>query len=247
VKRYVEYRWILEGFTPDTIPMRRLAEYMLQVSKLFGSEEKIRFERVENNCVALVNKVPAAHSGKIQSRIRAIGRGEGSFDAKSANSRINQMLYEDEASARIKTNGAIILRFPGNVIPEAADASMSGPASLTGYFYSLSENQKGEVKAKLRIVSSDNKSRTVDAVCDSALADNVKALLFNHVRVTGVAEWFRTDKGEWRAENIKVNNATKINTANLQTAVQNIRSANVKWSKDPLKFQNELEADDKDK
>ena len=58
-----EYRWVLEGFTPATIPMTRLAEYMQQLGKLLGSEAAVHFVRVEDGSVAMVSKVDGGDAG----------------------------------------------------------------------------------------------------------------------------------------------------------------------------------------
>ena len=42
-----EYRFRIDVFKPDTMPMGRLAEYMADLSQLLGEKEQVHFVRLE--------------------------------------------------------------------------------------------------------------------------------------------------------------------------------------------------------
>jgi hypothetical protein len=43
----VEYVFRIDAFTPDTLPMARLAEYLSALAKLLGHQEHTHFVRVD--------------------------------------------------------------------------------------------------------------------------------------------------------------------------------------------------------
>lgn len=236
----------MEGYTPETIPMKRLAEYMIEVSKLFGQEGKLRFVRVEDNCVALDAKVQRSCAGRVRSRLRLVSNGTAPSDAMAAEARLNAMLAEDNSNARVKTDGAIILRFPGKAEPARATQSLKGPASVTGYLYHLAEDREGVVKARLRIHVDGGKVRRVDATCANAFSQDLKSYLFTEVRVSGTAEWERGDDGIWTPHNLHVLSARQVDKQRLKDAVNALRRIDAGWVDNPISFQNSLRDDEGD-
>ena len=51
-----EYRFRIDGCTPDTLSMERLAEYMADLSQVFGEPESVHFVRLEGGSAILVQK-----------------------------------------------------------------------------------------------------------------------------------------------------------------------------------------------
>jgi hypothetical protein len=54
-----EDRFTIDAYTPDTIPMRRLAEYMQDLADLFGEREHVHFARIEAGSTVLVQRIDA--------------------------------------------------------------------------------------------------------------------------------------------------------------------------------------------
>jgi len=47
-----EYRFKIDAYTPDTMPMSRLAEYMRELSEMLGEPSAVHFERLEPGSTA---------------------------------------------------------------------------------------------------------------------------------------------------------------------------------------------------
>jgi len=246
LKRFVEFRWILEGFEPDTIPMKRLTEYMHELCRLYGDNHDLRFARVENKCVAVDVKVPRDKAGKVRVRIEHVRSDLGApREAVIAHDRINEMLAQDGKTARIQTTGAVILRFPGVQSPDDDVLKVKGPASLIGYLYYLTEDMKGVVKARLRVQTQSDKQRSVDATCDALFASEFKTLMFETIRVTGTADWCRTRNGEWIPSSVHITNAHRIENRSLRQAVERLRKVNAGWVENPIAFQKHFDKDER--
>ena len=55
----VEYVLRIDAFTPDTMPMARLAEYLGALARLLGHAEHTHFVRLEEGSAKLVHRVDA--------------------------------------------------------------------------------------------------------------------------------------------------------------------------------------------
>ena len=208
-----ELRWVLEGFTPDTLPMARLAEYMEQLAKLYGHDEAVHFERLEDNCVAVISRVDLGpERAKVGSRVRAVGSKSAAPDAMRAFENINRMLGEDEKTARLKLGSAIIIRFPGIVPDEPKELTIEDAATISGYLYYLSEDDEGKVHLRIR-PSSGN---VVMCQAKDGVGKNLRAYLFSDVRVSGKGTWVRSFNGDWNLKNLEVSEASILDQTDLK-------------------------------
>ena len=132
--RAAEYRFKINAYTPETMPMARLAEYMAELAAILGEEKSVHFLRIEAGSTSLVHKVEHEAIPKVEARALSVVRGEGPTEAKRSYRRVNKMLREDNAKAVLREGirGAKILEFPG--IEEAEDEypSVNQPGSLSG-------------------------------------------------------------------------------------------------------------------
>ena len=46
-RKALEYRFEIDAFTPDTIPMARLAQYLGDIARMMGQEASVHFARVD--------------------------------------------------------------------------------------------------------------------------------------------------------------------------------------------------------
>ena len=57
MKEQREYRFVIDAYRPDTLPMARLAEYMGELARLLGRLDQVHFVRLEEGSTALVQRV----------------------------------------------------------------------------------------------------------------------------------------------------------------------------------------------
>lgn len=226
-----ELRWVLEGFTPETIPFARLTEYMTELAKLFGEQDAVRFLRVEDNCVAVVNKVVKPGSlSKIENRLRLVRDSHPVASRNEPYDRINTMLSEDKGRAYIKRGSAIILRFPGLPEPAADEVYIEGVATVSGYLYYLSETRAGEISIRIR----QHEKPMARCVAPASLSADLKKLLFSSVRLTGKGQWKRDGDGNWSVTDLLVAKGVEIKDCSVRQAINELRSINASWDDDAL-------------
>ena len=114
------YRFVIdEAYTPETLPMSRLAEYMTTVAVLLGERAKVHFVRLDEGSAVLVQEVEQEAHAKVRDRIYAVHRNDGAADAMRAYESLNRLLADDRASGALfegdgrDASGAQVLRFPG--------------------------------------------------------------------------------------------------------------------------------------
>ena len=112
--RSLEIRFRIDAFTPDTLPMARLAEYMADLAVILGEPGNVHFVRLEESSAVLVQKVDAVAVPKVRERTRLVRAGEGPPDALRAYHRVNHHLRQDDSVGVLtEETGAEIIRFPG--------------------------------------------------------------------------------------------------------------------------------------
>jgi len=108
-----EIRFHIEGTTPHTISMARLAEYLAELATLFGNKKHVHFLRVETGSAPCVIEVDEEYEAKVFHRVKRAMLKRGPKDATKANSALRAMLKEDEFWADLKQdNGNVVASYP---------------------------------------------------------------------------------------------------------------------------------------
>ena len=114
-----EYRFVIETYSPETMPASRLAEYMTNLGRLFGENEHMHFVRLECGSTALVQAVES--EGRVQNAksVPHHYEWESPDDAARAFRSLNGRLAADNATDVLReSGGAEIIRFPGHEQPQ---------------------------------------------------------------------------------------------------------------------------------
>src|ERR1035438_102843 len=108
-----EYKFRIDAFKPDTIPMSRLAEYMADLAALLGTQEHVHFLRVEDGSTVLVQEVEYEAVPKVRDRLEGIRTRSAPDDALKAFLDIDRKLAQDNASGLLESEMASVVEFPG--------------------------------------------------------------------------------------------------------------------------------------
>ena len=110
-----EYRLNIDGnYTPDSLPMSRLAEYMQGFAALLGHRTSVHFSHLEKGSAVLVSRVEPQDEPKVRERVLTTRKKIGPKDAEDAFEAIDELLREDNAAGElIEPEGDKIIEFPG--------------------------------------------------------------------------------------------------------------------------------------
>ena len=214
----LEYRYVIDGFTPETLPMSRLAEYVHLWATLLGENSHVHFKRVERGSTVLVAKVEKESVPKVQVRVRGLQDGTAPPDVRGAYRALNDLLVKDNSSGRME-GGAEIIPFPGikRVVPEVY-GPFNQDGTLDGRLVRI-----GGRKEKIKAVIDDGQ-RAYPCDVTKEQAKKLAAYLFDMVRVTGRGRWTRESTGEWILKRFKVDSFEPFNDRPLSEVLAELRA-----------------------
>jgi hypothetical protein len=98
----VEYRFILESYTPETIPQTKIAQYLADLADLHGAENAVHFVRVEPSSLALVSSVDADADSEVSDRLATADTPEAAPDVQRPYESLIRHIQQDGGPARIE-------------------------------------------------------------------------------------------------------------------------------------------------
>lgn len=231
-----EYRFrIAESFTPRTLPMERLGEYLTALAKLLGEEGSVHFKKVVEGSAILVADVDLSARPKVRERIRGIREGHGAKDALKAFAELDEMLRKDNATGALLDGvDAIVIPFPGRLRPEPL---VFGPFRQEGTL----DGQVIRVGGKDDTVPVHLQDGAVIYIGLNATRDMARrlgAMIYGPtIRVHGTGVWFRAGDGSWQLRSFKISDFEVLDETSLTDVVASLRRVGAKeWAElsDPV-------------
>lgn len=236
-----EYRFrIADSFTPGTLPMERLGEYMTALAKLLGEGESVHFQKLVEGSAVLVAGVDPPARPKVRERIRGVHDGSGPKDALKAFAELDEMLRRDNATgALLDDTDAIVVPFPGRLRPEPL---VFGPFRQDGTL----DGQVIRVGGKDDTVPVHLQDGAIIYTGLNATRDMARRLgpmIYGPtIRVHGSGVWFRAGDGSWELRSFKITDFEILDDTPLQEVVANLRQVKgSRWSDVPDPIQALLE------
>lgn len=228
-----EYRYVIDVFTLDTLPMARLAEYMGELAQLLGEQEHVHFERLEPGSAVLVTRVDVTAVPKVETRVHGLRDGTAPPEVFKAFRKLDLMLESDNAVAQLfDGSGAEVIEFPGRKRPKPV---IFGPFNQQGSLDGMLTRIGGSGK----IVSAQLTEAERQYVCKLPrdLAKQMAPYLFGPtLRVHGRGRWLRDGEGIWHLESLTVSSFEVLDDRPLSELVVELRALPSGWDDvdDPL-------------
>jgi len=228
-----EYRLKITAYSPETMPMKRLAEYLADMAVLLGEESHVHLIAVEASSTCPVVLVDWEAEPKIIERIQRVRNGEGPEEAQRASSNINARLRKDNASADLLNPlRSKVMEFPG----AKADQPLEWP----------SINQAAELYGIPVWVGGRSELSNVDLLDGKqewkCLATRAKAISIAHhiytavLRVWGKGRWRKVPGANWELERFVIDDFAVMKAGNIEQAIDELRGVKAEWKSlnDPL-------------
>jgi hypothetical protein len=236
---YREYKFKIDAFTPDSIPMARLAEYIADLAVVLGNRERVHFNRLEVGSTVPVIRVEWEAEPKVRERIRAVKLKQAPDDALKAARTIDRRLAEDNAVGVLQDPvGGKVLRFPGR---ELLKKLVFGPITQAGTFQGVPIRVGGEGDPVP--VHLEEGTQKFIVLARRTLAKEIAQYLFSAVvRVEGNGRWIRHADGEWELLDFRVASYQLIDDADIRKNIAELQQIPGEWKKldDPLSVLNEI-------
>jgi hypothetical protein len=215
------YIFRLKKFSPDTLPLERLGEYLLALADLIGNDVRVSFDRVNKGSAALKLQVYDEDTQIVEERLRLAPVAEIGSKSRKGFENIDSLLRKDGTSADFRpTKGATILKFPGGSAPIV---QRIGPVWENGQLEGTVVSVGGKDDTKhIRLVGHDDEEYKL-TTRSIELAKQLGNHLFSTVRVTGEGKWFRNENGKWELDNFYVQNCELLENVSLIEAIAALR------------------------
>jgi hypothetical protein len=217
------YRFRIEGsFTPETLPMERLAAYVAELAKMLGEQDSVHLRGVEPGSAVLVAVIDEPAQPKVRDRITAVQNGHGPSDARQAFAKLDNMLRKDNASGTLSDEAkALVIPFPGRERPEPI---VYGPfrqdATIDGQLLRIGGKDE-TIPVHLR----DGAVIHIGLHCSPDLARRMAPhLLGPTLRVHGTGTWLRDEAGAWELQRFRITDYEVLDDAPLLTVVDRLRA-----------------------
>jgi len=215
-----DYRFIvIDGCTPETMPMSRLADYMAGLARLLGQAERVHFVRVDRGSTVLVHKVEPGAEPEVRRRIGALAAGDAPEDARKAHRALNRRLADNGATGRLEAPGGVVVPFPGRELRAApAFGSFRQAGVLDGVLIRI--GGRGDI-APAHLLAGDTVHQ---CRADRDTARRLAVHLYGSpLRVRGEGRWRRGGDGQWALERFTIADFTELDDAPLGDVVERLR------------------------
>lgn len=225
----------IDVFTPDTIPMSRLAEYMLELAALYGCQASVHFKEMRKGSAILNAAVDDSAAEAVESRLRLVHDSTAPDDLRKAYQSLNNMLKIDNAVGEIRqVTGRVVLAFPGRDTPAQKTYRVKEAGVLDGVVIRIG-GKDNTIPVWLK--DADGTIHKCEANSEMA-RELVRHYLATPLRVTGQGDWLRGEAGGWSLEKFKISGWEVLDDASITDILNAARLAKGNgWNEvdDPIK------------
>jgi hypothetical protein len=226
---FEEIEFMIPAYTPETMPLDRLLDYLRQIGDVVGAPQDMHLIRIEASSTKPVFSLAIPVATQARERVAAVRAGRGTNKQRSAYNQIREMVKLDGGvPASLKDRTGIILDFPPPT--EAAD-TISGvhqPSSFDGILIRI-----GGVAENVPLLMQDLSGEVYSGFsAPRALAKSMRSQLFEPTRVTGNGSWDRRPDGVWKLSKMLIQSFEPLGDETLADVFQKLRTAPVTWPQD---------------
>ena len=209
------------GYTPKTIPMERLAEYMTGLARMMGEEAYVHFDSVVEGSVALKARVDEPAQPKVRERVQAVRSGSAPVEIRKHFEALDEMLRRDNAFATLAGGEGVVVPFPGRNRPEPA---VFGPfrqrGTIDGEVYRIG----GKDSTKHVNIRSSRGDLSVLWATEAVARRLLPHCWTGILRFSGEGSWIRHGDGRWELKTFRIDDFELLDDASLLEVVARLRA-----------------------
>lgn len=217
------YTLYIKAYTPETIPLVRLAKYMENLAALLGHEAGVHFHALRPGSTQIVSRVNFEDEPKVAAHLALIERGEGQTEAKRAQAEIDRLLAEDNATGFVYEDDkedAAIIAFPGVTRPHP---TIYGPFNQEGSLDGILISVGGaDQTVHLQLQNGDVKYTGIET--NRETARRLAKHMYEPVRVFGTGRWLREEEGNWLLRKFRVDTYQILAADSLRAVIDQMRA-----------------------
>lgn len=231
---FVVYDLRIDVWKPETLPLKRLAEYASELAKLFGSAPDVHLLKIRRGSHVQEFAVANTARASVERQLALVRTTDAPEELVKPYRNVNQYLRADGGSAVLKLNGgAKIIDFPGCKTPLAEEVVIHEAGTLDGVVIRVGGKDdtvpvwlEGENREKLACTAS------------RPIAKELATHLFGSaVRVNGMGKWRRDAERIWELEEFVIKSWEALDATPLDemvTRLRDVRGSGWDLVEDPL-------------
>jgi hypothetical protein len=224
------YRFKIDAYSPETIPMERLAQYMAELATLLGEPKSVHFQRLTKGSTVLNARIDREATPKVADRVAGVRSGDATGEPMRAYKALNKLLRDDDAIGILRDDAprGILIRFPGRELTQEKFTSVRQHGSIDGIIVGI----RGKDATAHVILQSEGQQISGCEIKDRGLAKQLAAKYLEPVRLWGRGKWSRDADGVWHLEDFKVESFEALDDAPLSEALAQLRDIKTEWGDD---------------
>lgn len=223
----------IDRWTPDSIPMARLAEYMVRVAELYGEASSVHFTGIKKGSAIIQSRVEVEAVPKVIARLQIVNTSDAPEPLAKTYHAIDEMLRSDNASATIvRPKVGRVVDFPGRKMAPPDPIVISQPSTVDGVVVRI-----GGYDETIPMLLQDAEGETYHCTVKGRpqARELAKFLFGSPIRVHGLGRWERSAQGKWTLLGLTVTDHEELDGATLDQAVAAIRAAAAEaWPDDAM-------------
>lgn len=221
----------IKGFSPESLPLNRLGEYLLALADLVG-DAPVHFDKVTKGSAKLKLKIEDSATSIVESRVRLAPSSAPGSTPRNAYDRLQKLLREDQTSAEFRPEkGAVILQFPGaRTARSAQSVTVRDQGELHGRIIRL-----GGKDTTVPVGLQTPEGHVIPCTATVEQARELKAYLLEPIDVVlcGVGRWSRTEDGVWEVADFKINTFAPFRLDDFDAALAKVKRGGSGWDSEP--------------
>ena len=220
----VEYVFHIDVFTPDTLPMARLAQYLAELAKVIGHQEHTHFVRVDRGSANIVHKVDVIDAPKVEQRLASIQAGGAPKELMKALDNLNGLLAHDNATGALyeAATNTIAVSLPGRNRPRSIEIpAFRDQAVLEGKLVNI-----GGRDMTAHATLQDGEVFHTNISMSRLIARDLAPLLYGpSIRLHGDGKYERHSDGVWKVSDFKVDRYAILDEDDLEKVLGRLRES----------------------
>jgi hypothetical protein len=231
-----EYKFKIDAYTPSSMPLSRLTEYLRDLATIIGEAQNTHLVRIDEGSTVSVLRVDAEAVPKVEHRLMEVDRNIAPANVMQAVRRVNKRLRMDGGSGSIiNPNGENVIYFPGAEQESLEYGPLNQVGTLDGVPVMI-----GGINDPVPVHLEGRRGEPFNCEAARTVAKEIaKCLFFTIIRAEGIGRWLRTVEGDWELEHFKIVDFKPmglVSELSLRDTLEELRKIPAKWKdlKDPI-------------
>lgn len=230
---YEEFSFVIPAYSPETMPLNRLIEYLQQISAVIGDPANLHLVEIKKSSTAPTFRVPRRAALLASERAAQLSRGDGTRDQVRAYNRLRRMVRQDAPKARrpavLSSTRRVLLEIPAAPEDTGVLTGVRQATTFDGLLISVG----GVDAASIRLQTFDGRV-VAGFVAKRAVAKELARLMYEPVRLSGPGIWGREEDGTWKLEKMLVQSFEPLEEESAAELMARLRAIDIDWPDDVL-------------